>query len=76
MNDDWQPIETCPQEGLFLVHEDGAIRVMYRSRGEWEATAVAVDQWGASTADIKVRETGVYVPTHWMPLPAPPRGEA
>lgn len=68
----WQPIDTCPQDGLFLVHEDGAIRCMYRSRGEWQATAVALDQWGCSTELIKVRETGVYTPTHWMPLPAPP----
>jgi hypothetical protein len=69
---EWRPIETCPQDGLFLVYQDGAMRLMYRSRGEWQATAVAVDQWGASIADIKVRETGVYEPTHWMPLPGPP----
>jgi hypothetical protein len=68
----WQPIETCPPDGLFLVHEDGAIRVMYRSRGEWQATAVAIDEWGSSRSDIGVRETGVYNPTHWMPLPARP----
>jgi hypothetical protein len=68
----WLPIESCPANGLFLVHEDGAIRVMYRSRGEWQATALALDAWGSTTVDIKVRETGVYEPTHWMPLPLPP----
>jgi hypothetical protein len=69
----WEPIETCPQDGLFLVHEDGAIRIMYRTRGTWEATAVALDPiHGEPMRDIKVRETGVYTPTHWMPLPDPP----
>jgi hypothetical protein len=46
---------------------------MYRSQGEWQATAMALDTWGQPTHLIPVRETGVYEPTHWMPLPAPPR---
>ena len=70
---DWQPIETCPQDGFFLVHQDGAIRLMFRTRGEWQATALALDQYGDPNHAIKVRETGVYEPTHWMPLPDPPK---
>ena len=42
---DWQPIETCPQDGFFLVHQDGAIRLMFRTRGEWQATASAQRGW-------------------------------
>ena len=32
---EWQPIETCPQEGYFLVHEDTAIRLLLRIAGKW-----------------------------------------
>lgn len=69
----WQPIETCPADGLFLVHENGAIRTMFCEKGRWLATAVAVDKYGDPCGDIKVRETGVYEPTDWMPLPDPPQ---
>ncbi len=31
----WSPIETCPQDGYFLVHEDEAIRLLLRIGGEW-----------------------------------------
>lgn len=70
---EWQPIETCPQHGLFIVHQDGAIRIMFRDGGEWQATALALDQYGDPDHRIKVRETGVYAPTHWMQIPEPPQ---
>ena len=70
---EWQPIETCPQDGIFLVHQAGAIRVMFRNRGAWQATAHAIDVHGDDPGHgITVRETGVYEPTHWMPLPERP----
>lgn len=31
----WQPIETCPQDGYVLVHEDAAIRALLRIEGKW-----------------------------------------
>lgn len=72
MSEHWKPIESCPQDGLFLVYQDGAMRMMYRCRGEWQATATALDMYGDPDTRIKVRETGVYDPTHWMPLPDRP----
>jgi hypothetical protein len=68
----WQPIESVPDDGFFLVFEGGAMRMMYRSRGEWQASALAVDEHGQSRHDIRVRETGVYSPTHWSELPNAP----
>jgi hypothetical protein len=64
----WEPIDSCPADGLFLVYEDGAIRLMFRTKGEWQATAVAVDQYGASIEGVRVRETGVYQPQLWRPI--------
>lgn len=58
---------------MCLVHEDGAMRCMlYNARCEWECLAVALDQYGDALRGVRVRESGVYEPTHWMPLPAPP----
>jgi hypothetical protein len=59
---------------MFLVYEDGAMRAWYRYKGEWQTLCVAVhDASGYSPAPgVTVKETGVYAPTHWMPLPAPP----
>lgn len=34
----WQPIETCPQDGYFLVYEDTAIRAKLRYKGQWQHT--------------------------------------
>ncbi len=75
----WLPIESAPKDGLFLVYEDGAMRMMLRDGGYWKATAVVGDQFGDAVESlghrqVKVRETGVYNPTHWM-LPAPPESK-
>lgn len=56
----WRPIAIVPDDGFFLVHEGGAIRLWYRSRGYWEPTS---DIYGVQV---------VYEPTHWRPIPSPP----
>jgi hypothetical protein len=69
----WQPIETAPKDRtpvliaggtvMWLLHpypDDMPLRVValaYRDGDEWD------DGDGAYT----------YKPTHWMPLPAPPK---
>lgn len=35
----WQPIETAPQDGYILVHEDGAFRALLRINGAWHRPA-------------------------------------
>ena len=63
-SDKWQPIETAPQDGEFLVY-DGI--------GVLKAGASAID------GDIMIGECdgdhghkADFNPTHWHPLPAPP----
>ncbi len=68
----WKTIESCPQDGIFLVHEAGAMRVMFREGGEWKSTSVGLNEYGDASEHIRVRETGVYEPTHWMELPERP----
>jgi hypothetical protein len=81
----WQPIETAPKDGFFLVHENGCIRTMFRFEGEWQSPAyaaiVGVDGDNIVGRDAETLTGGrklkvcdqIWEPTHWMPLPASPK---
>ena len=81
---EWQPIETAPETGFFLVYEGGAVRAMLRYEGEWKHAPYPciVDEFGDAIAgDDAMRLTGgrrlevrdcIHAPTHWMPIPPPP----
>lgn len=82
--DDWRPIETCPQDGFFLVHEGGAVRSLLRSDGKWlqPGVPVMVTEYGDRlTSPETDRAYGrkleisdcIYEPTHWMPIPEAPK---
>ena len=83
----WQPIETAPQDGYMLVHEDGAIRALLRIKGVWHKTgypAIISHPWEDVIVgdDVKrflplgyrleLRDGCCESPTHWMPLPETP----
>jgi hypothetical protein len=83
----WQPIETAPKDGFFLVHEGGAIRALLRSDGKFEHLAYPAlisHPWGDVIVGcdaarylpdgwrLEVRDGCCESPTHWMPLPAAP----
>lgn len=82
---EWQPIKTCPESGFFLVCQDGAVRTMWRYKGEWRipAMAVIVGPWGDSIVGdgaALILPSGYKLavhddcaePTHWMLLPEVP----
>jgi hypothetical protein len=57
----WQPIETAPKDGTsLLVYSDERIIAAFWS--------VPADDW----AEV-VHGYTFYPPTHWMPLPEPPK---
>jgi hypothetical protein len=62
-DDGWQPMDTAPQDGTYvlLCNADGYCEVGW-SHG---------DYWGP----IDEQGTGI-IPTHWQPLPSPPRADA
>lgn len=73
---EWQPIETAPKDGshvlLWCEHMEGIRYVVAkyitpsgRDHG-WGPFC-----WGADGE----REIAERVPTHWMPLPSPPKAE-
>lgn len=61
----WQPIETAPKDGTNIL---GCVQAVQRSQGEmfWYK-----DRW--VTWDGENHTRTVMYPTHWMPLPEPPK---
>ena len=60
----WQRIESAPRNATHVLISDGILIFMaYRYRdGEWR------DSWNGS-----VHGDTDFTPTHWMPLPEPPK---
>jgi Protein of unknown function (DUF551) len=66
--DAWQGMETAPRDGsvILLADNDGYVAACWwhaDQRGFWEANSHPVDYCDKS----------FDAPTHWMPLPAPPK---
>ena len=62
---EWQPIETAPKEGAFIVWLDAVDGVMH--------SRVAVMSVHPNINVINGQFTfDMPNPTHWMPLPTPP----
>jgi len=55
----WYPIETAPKDGTEILLTDGH----YKRTGYW---ARRINRWSMDAA------VALNMPTHWMPLPAPP----
>lgn len=64
---EWQPIETAPRDGTpILGYDNGIIRVcvpkLFGPRWEWFRDDIIVPN-----------NTWSIEPSHWMPLPEPPK---
>lgn len=74
MSMEWQPIETAPKDGTrILVWDNGCWPARWLEEAEhghgelgpgWQIFECELDVWYALCADN---------PTHWMPLPEPPK---
>ncbi|WP_370194405.1 MULTISPECIES: DUF551 domain-containing protein [Aurantimonas] len=69
---DWHPIKTAPKDGTpFLAYRHdhygrfGNMQVTYWRQAEDEAGYIGLGEFNEA-----------WMPTHWMPLPAAPRGAA
>jgi hypothetical protein len=73
---DWQPIETAPKDGtrILLWDTDEAVIAKWDdiSMGGAKGWQVAVVNM---IGDVNYYDAA-FNPTHWMPLPEPPRGYA
>lgn len=71
---EWQPIETAPKDGtwvLLFVERYGA---KYWLAGHWFSGSDGSCGWVSASfyAEPHVNWTTCSDPTHWMPLPDPP----
>lgn len=74
--DVWRPIETAPKDGTRILLAGGGLQQINvggwcERVGAWDCEAEGMFEDGPSWGGGE--EDG---PTHWMPLPAPPTGEA
>lgn len=84
---EWQPIDTAPKDGRELLawREDAGVMLIrwtspieFMTTDELEAQSsddndwMDKEDWFCSDFICGVRLEGSEVPTHWMPLPAPP----
>lgn len=73
----WQPIETAPKDGRFLllfgpeggVAPDGEYGVPWWCVANWGPTWNGLLDWSSGDDQPPLK------PTHWMPLPEPPATE-
>ena len=81
---DWQPIETAPRDGTKILiwdaGEDGFGQVVarYETRDGWAAIGSSTDMMNIGRVRWHVAARWhlyqlIKNPTHWMPLPAPPK---
>ena len=70
MTQEWQPIETAPKDGtLVLLYAQGTLASGVYEAGDWYF-------WEGEIVDCEGRLNHWikgFGPTHWMPLPPPPK---
>jgi len=68
----WQPIETAPKDGTWILvhHEWGIDFARWRPSDRWQA-----EGWETELYDRYGEPAEEIDPTHWMPLPDPPKQE-
>ena len=64
----WQPIETAPKDGTNILATFWLWDNPKKGRG-MEAVSWDGEAWSSDAYPI-------YPPSHWMPLPSPPKGDA
>lgn len=65
---DWKPIETAPKDGAWLL--------LFGRHSRHAVNAMIVCRWCGDCWESSDDGYGAYIlPTHWMPLPPPPKKE-
>jgi len=72
---EWQPIETAPKDGtdIIVMYIDIAtqfVRIAFWLDYEWDPS---INGWWTYDCGEDELMAPIYAPTHWMPLPEPPK---
>lgn len=77
---DWQPIENAPKDGKWiLLYRPTAYPWAQVAIGHWEGQRHhkrPSPYWSGCLHIGGVSDWKAWAPTHWMPLPTAPKGEA
>lgn len=70
MENKWQPIEIAPKDGSDILCTDGLeVKTAFWSTNAW----VTWNREGSWRALLCWSDSEIICPTHWMPLPKPPK---
>lgn len=78
----WEPIETAPKDGTEIILGKDIATVWIVRNGRWvnPDAWVPPDEedvggwWCYRNSVVQEILEGIFEPTHWMPLPNPPKG--
>ena len=73
---EWQPIETAPKDEVILLYRPDAIKWAKVAPGKWEPQEHYTrpsPYWEICLHIGGAYESRKWPPTHWMPLPEPPK---
>jgi hypothetical protein len=70
----WQPIDTAPKGGSYILlgNQYGQWIGMYREVNQ--SGFKPVNPWRSMMLNHDHMDVATVIPTHWMPLPAAPKG--
>lgn len=86
MSDEWQPIKTAPKDGtaIFLGVDIATVWIArngYWSEGDmWDIQGYESQEevrgwWAPCNSVGQEKLEDIYEPTHWMPMPKPPKAK-
>jgi hypothetical protein len=76
MTENWQPIDTAPKDGWIIAcGGNSGDPALWKWNTHWLAKKPK-PYWECCFIFMGVQWMRAHQPTHWMPLPAPPKQEA
>jgi hypothetical protein len=70
---DWQPIETAPKDGTAILIWPAQSALTGSTECMIISYVVRWHDWKESWIEASGEEYDTFYPTHWMPLPPPPK---
>ena len=73
---EWQSIESAPKDGTYILVYPGLWTGISASIARWdddEYAARPMPYWRRIDANNRIRLDRYTPPSHWMPLPDPPK---
>lgn len=74
---EWQPIETAPKDGTVIIvwtnHDEVEVTSWYQTKGYGYEPVPGTEFFREVRGKVLYEGWNGNTPTHWMPLPEPPK---